>query len=562
MHDEIQRRVERIRRGRSELENHVIDEFFSGHISRREFVRAGSVVGLSLPLLSFIAACGGNAPSGGTSSSTGSTNVKKGGKVTVGLVTPAHELDPLKVSDEGGLALISQPGEFLADSNKNLTLAPRLAESWSANSDATMWTFKIRQGVTFNDGSPMNAEDVAATINLHADPANGSNALSAFKGVLSKGAAKATDATTVQVHLDAPYGNFPYLVSSDNYNLIILPKTYTGGFNKSWIGTGPWKVTGYQTGASLTTVRNEKYWDKSNMPALDAVDWKFFQDESPRILALQGNTLQIVSHFSPSNGQALFTDPNVTVIDVPTAQHRQVHMRTDMEPFTDKRVRQAVAMSLNRPQLVQGLLNGKAQVANDSPFFKIYPSSDTSVPQRTVDTNKAKQMLAAAGKSAGFPVTLSTWRGFEIPDYAQLIQSAVKPLGINIQLNITDASTYYGDAVFGKSPWLDSVMGITDYGHRAVPNVFLGAPLLSTGVWNSAHFKNPQYDALFNQYAAAIDVASQKKVSGQIEKLLLDETPIIFAYNYDILGASRSNITGVIITGIFQVDLRKAGFKS
>jgi peptide/nickel transport system substrate-binding protein len=105
-------------------------------------------------------------------------------------------------------------------------------------------------------------------------------------------------------------------------------------------------------------------------------------------------------------------------------------------------------------------------------------------------------------------------------------------------------------------------MGITDYGHRAVPNVFLGAPLLSTGVWNSAHFKNPQYDALFNQYAAAIDVASQKKVSGQIEKLLLDETPIIFAYNYDILGASRSNITGVIITGIFQVDLRKAGFKS
>src|SRR5438876_1070980 len=101
MQDEIQQRVDRIRRRRSELENHVIDEFFAGHISRREFVRAGSVVGLSLPLLSFLAACGGNAPSGGTSSS-GSTNVKKGGKVTVGLVTPAHELDPLKVSDEGG----------------------------------------------------------------------------------------------------------------------------------------------------------------------------------------------------------------------------------------------------------------------------------------------------------------------------------------------------------------------------------------------------------------------------------------------------------------------------
>ncbi|MDQ6771869.1 MAG: ABC transporter substrate-binding protein [Candidatus Dormibacteraeota bacterium] len=556
---DFQRQLDEVRGDRSEVQNHVIDELLAGRISRREFIRAGSVVGMSLPLLSFIAACGTSTPAG---SSGGGGSVKKGGKITVGLVTPAHEVDPFKVSDEGGLALISQMGEFLADSNKDLTLQPRLAESWKPNSDGTMWTFKIRTGVTFNDGTPMTADDVAFTINLHADPANGSNALSAFKGVLSKGAAKATDATTVEVHLDSANGNFPYLVSSDNYNLIILPKTYTGGFNKTWPGTGPWKVTAYQTGASMTTVRNPTYWDKSNTPPLDEVDWKFFQDESPRILALQGNTLQLVSHFSPSNGQALFSDSNITVIDVPTSQHRQVHMRTDMEPFTDKRVRQAVALSLNRPQLVQGLLNGKAQVANDSPFFKVFPSTDSSISQRTADMTKAKSLLSAAGKSSGFAVTLSTWRGFEIPDYAQLIQSAVKPLGINITLNITDASTYYGDAVFGKSTWLDSNMGITDYGHRAVPNVFLGAPLVSTGVWNSAHFKNDQYDALFKQYVAALDLTAQKKVSGQIQQLLLDETPIIFAYNYDILGASRSNLTGVIITGIFQVDLRKAGFKS
>ena len=79
MQDEIQQRVDRIRRNRSELENHVIDEFFAGHISRRELLRAGSVVGLSLPLLSFIAACGGNAPSGGTSSSGSANGLRTGG---------------------------------------------------------------------------------------------------------------------------------------------------------------------------------------------------------------------------------------------------------------------------------------------------------------------------------------------------------------------------------------------------------------------------------------------------------------------------------------------------
>jgi peptide/nickel transport system substrate-binding protein len=106
------------------------------------------------------------------------------------------------------------------------------------------------------------------------------------------------------------------------------------------------------------------------------------------------------------------------------------------------------------------------------------------------------------------------------------------------------------------------VMGITDYGHRGVPNVYLGAPLVSTGTWNSAHFKNPKYDDLVKQYVAAVDLQAQKKLSGQIEQLLLDETPIIFAYNYDTLGGVRSNIANVVLTGYGQVDLRKAGIKA
>jgi peptide/nickel transport system substrate-binding protein len=560
MHDEIQRRVDGIRRSRSELENHVIDEYFAGHISRREFVRAGSVVGLSLPLLSFLVACGtGAQPSGGTGQTTG--NVKKGGKAAVGIVKPATALDPLKVDDEGGLLLLGQVGEYLAWSDPNLKLRPVLAEKWSPNSDGSVWTFKVRQNVKFNDGSALTADDVAASINLHADPANGSNSLSAFKGVLSKGAAKATDSSTVEVHLDAPNGNFPYLVSSDNYNLIILPKSYNGGWEKSFVGTGPWKVSSYQTGVSMSVQRNPSYWDSSNNPPLDSVDYKFYNDEQPRVLALQGNSVQIVSHFSASGGQALFTDPNITVLDAKSAAHRQLHMRTDMEPFTDKRVRQAIALAISRPDMVNGLLSGKAQVANDSPFFKLFPSTDQSVSQRAQDANKAKQLLSAAGKTA-FTVTLSTWRDFEIPDLAQLVQSAAKAIGVTINLNITDAGTYYGDAVFGKSPWLDSVMGITDYGHRGVPNVFLGAPLLSDGAWNSAHFKNPQYDQLYKQYVAAVDLQAQRKIAAQIEQLLLDETPIVFPYNYDFIGGTRNNMLNVEITGMGHLNLRQAGFKA
>jgi len=561
--DDIQQRVDAVRRRRSELENGVIDEFFSGRLSRREFVRAGSVLGMSLPLLSFLVACGSGGTSTGSSPSSATGSVKKGGKISAASQKPTGAIDPLKVSDQGGLLVLALVGEFLTWSGADNKLRPALAQSWSPNSDGSVWTFKIRNGVTFNDGTPMTATDVAYTINLHADPANGSNALSAFKGVLSKGGARATDPTTVQVTLEAPNGNFPYLVSSDNYNLNILPNNFDpASFEKTFPGTGPWKVTNYQTGASVSTVRNPSYWDKGNTPPLDAVDWKFYADEQPQILAVQSNNVQLVGFISASAAQSLGGNGNVNVIDVRSAAHRQVHMRTDMEPFTDKRVRQAMALALNRPEIVQGLENGKAQIANDSPFFKVYQSTDPSVPQRSQDINKAKQLLSEAGKSGGFTVTLTTERLQEIPDYAQLIQSAAKKIGVTVNLSITDSATYYGDAVYGKSPWLDSVMGITDYGHRGVPNVFLTAPLGSAGTWNSAHFKNPQYDQLVAQYVRTIDLAGQKKVAGQIQQLLLDETPVIFAYNFDWLGAVRSNLLNVELTATGQVNLNKAGLKA
>jgi peptide/nickel transport system substrate-binding protein len=155
-------------------------------------------------------------------------------------------------------------------------------------------------------------------------------------------------------------------------------------------------------------------------------------------------------------------------------------------------------------------------------------------------------------------VTLTTERYLEIPEYAQLIQNWVKEIGIELELNILDQGGYYGDAVFGKSNWLDSVMGITDYGHRGVPNVFLAAPLKSDGTWNAAHFKNKDYDTLANSYIAALDLEAQKADAGKIQKLLLEETPVIFGYFYDYLTATAKGVAGVQPTAMSQLFLEKA----
>jgi peptide/nickel transport system substrate-binding protein len=158
----------------------------------------------------------------------------------------------------------------------------------------------------------------------------------------------------------------------------------------------------------------------------------------------------------------------------------------------------------------------------------------------------------------GFHTTLTTEKYLEIPDFAVLIQNAVKPIGGAIKVNVLDQGAYYGDAVYGKSPWLDSDMGITDYGHRGVPNVFLSAPLMSDGTWNAAHFKNGEYDKLVAGYIAALDIEAQRAAAGNIEKLLLDETPVLFVYFYDFLTATKKGVTGVQPTAMGHLLLGKA----
>jgi peptide/nickel transport system substrate-binding protein len=563
--DEIQRRVDEIRAQRSEIENHVIDEYRAGYIGRREFMRRGAVVGMSLPLLSFLAtACGSGEKSDTSEGGTPATSAKvtPGGTIRAGLNAPASDLDPIKVNNQGALAVLSQSGEFLIFSDRELKPIPRLAESWEPNEDGSKWTFKIRQGVKFQDGKPMTAEDVAATFNLHADPDNGSNALSAFTGVLSKGGAQATDESTVVFELDAPNGNFPYSTSSDNYNLIIQPKgADPTKWSKTFPGTGPWKMEKYTPNVGVTYTKNPDYWDKERQPKPDRNELKFYEKEDAAILGMQGGEVDVLAQFSPVNGKALLTDPNITVIELRASQHRQLHMRTDKEPFSDKRVRQAVALLINRENIVKGLLEGKSDYGNDSPFAPVYPSTDKSVAQRQQDVEKAKALLSEAGKSS-FSMEIRGWNGFEMPQYAQLVQNDLKDAGISVSLNFTDAGSYYGDAVYGKSPWLDSTCGITEYGHRGVPNVFLNAPLKSDGTWNSAHFKNKQYDKLANDYIAALDLQSQRGFAKQIQELLLDEVPIVFAYFYVYLTATKPDIAGVDVSAMGHCDVSQAGTKA
>ena len=230
----------------------------------------------------------------------------------------------------------------------------------------------------------------------------------------------------------------------------------------------------YTPNSGVSFVKNPDYWDKSRIPKLDAQQVKFYPKEQAQVLALQSGDVDVLVHFSPTGGKSLLNDPNLTIIELRSSVHREMHMRNDKQPFDDKRVRQAMALAVDRKALVDGLFAGKADIGNDSPFAPGVP------------VHRQERRAASAGPGQGQGADAAGGRQQRVGDDRHVgrlraLRSRPAPaelraeIGIKLKPNVTPAGTYYGDAVFGKSPWLDSVMGITDYGHRGVPNLFLNA---------------------------------------------------------------------------------------
>jgi peptide/nickel transport system substrate-binding protein len=556
------RQLDELREGRTELENHHIDELRAGSVNRRDFLRRASVIGISAPLAgAIVAACGGANSAGGSSASAsaggGAGKPTSGGTLRLALLAPGAQINPLTTNDTGNV-MLTQTGEYLVfDSNLHLELQPMLATKWTHNGDGTVWTFTLRQGVKFSNGQPMTADDVVWTFQQQSDPKNAANALSAFTGVLKPEGVVKVDTHTVAFHLESANGNFPYLVSSDNYNTIIVPKnTDFGKWQDTFIGTGAFKLKSYQPNFGASFVRNPHWW--GGQPHLDGSQFSFYASAQPQVVALQGGQVDVIVQFAAAGGQALLNNPDFKVLNYKASVHRELSMRCDQAPFSDARVRRAVALSLDRPAMVKALLNGYGSIGNDNPFAPLFRSTNTSVPQRTQNLAEAKKLMVQAGHANGVSAPLYTEQNQEMPLLAQSIKGYAAKIGVDFNLKVESQDQYFGKSTFGQSDWLDGTASLVDYGDRGVPNVFLGPPLQTGGAWNAAHFSNKTYDNLVKQYVAAVDLSVQRKVAGQIETLLLQETPIVIPYFLDGLTVSTQKVFGLNPTAIPQLYIDRA----
>lgn len=291
--------LDELRSRRGPLPEHVIDEFVAGGLSRRSFVQRAALIGLAMPAIGgILSAC-----SSSDSPGTGGAKGKTGATIKVGIAAPTAAPNPLLLNDSG-LQLLGQVGEALVYFDDDNVAQPWLATSWSANDDGSVWTFKIRQGVKFNDGTPMTADDVVYTYRSHANPKNSGNALSVFASTLDPDGVVKVDDETVVFNLKASSGSFPASVSQYNYNAIVVPKdTDFTQWSRDFIGTGPFKMKTFSQTQGAAFERNPHFWGDTPAPA--ALEYQFYDGEQSMAAALQARDLDCISQFTLSNSPQL-----------------------------------------------------------------------------------------------------------------------------------------------------------------------------------------------------------------------------------------------------------------
>jgi peptide/nickel transport system substrate-binding protein len=558
MDRETRRLVEEFRRNDAgPIENNLIDELVAGELDRQDFLRRAAVFGLGAGTIGMLLRYVGE-----TEPAFGATlaPAKVGGTLRVGTVAYNSSLEPYGLREAGSLGLAGIPGEYLTYTNNSLQVKPWLATTWKANKDLTVWTFQIRRNVKFHNGKTLTADDVVASFRQYLNQKT-SQILSALPATMIEpsGVVK-TGPYSVQFRLKAPNNAFPYLVSQTTYQAIIQPAAIAARpdtwVSSGMIGTGAFRLKS-QNKQRAELVRFNGYW--GGKAPLDRVVITFYADPAPMVLALRGGQLDVVVQMSPQQARSFKNNSRYRVYTVPVSSHNMFGLRVDTDPFKDARVRRAIALTLNRPDIINRVLLGAGALGNDSPFFSKYPSS-VPLPQRKQNIAQARTLLREAGQE-NLKFTITTHNQFDVPDYAAAIQAAARQAGITIDLDVMTYDDYYAAVGGGDyattTPWLNKPATITEYGARGAPNLYVTAAYQSGGIWNASKYSNNQFDAAARAYLGSADLKTQRKHAKTMETLLLRDTPVITAYFLAFTGASSSKVRNYAADPISHIRVAK-----
>jgi peptide/nickel transport system substrate-binding protein len=465
---------------------------------------------------------------------------KQGGSITVGLELDIAGFDPLKVGvfDTASYTAAAAIFDTLTTLDDKGEVKPELALSWTHSDDFKTWTFRLRPGVKFQDGTPFNAEAVKANFDRQKDPANKCRCAFYIAYVHD---VQAPDELTVVYNLNDPEVNQPALMTIQSTNNVVQSptawKTKGDDYNRNPVGTGPYILKSWSAGDRMVLEKNPDYWNKEHV-YLDRIVLKPLPDAQSRFASLQSGEADIVwdDEYDADNIQQAQKDPKLAVHAYAGSGAQVYAFNTKVAPFDDVRVRQALVMAIDRTRMSQAITNGLSRPASnpygDGSWVKC--KDDGALPH---DIEKARALIKDYGKPVDFKmIVTATPRGRTI---GQVLQQFWKQVGANMEIEQIDQATIVPRAFmrqFQLTPW--RIVDLADPDPQMYANFHTGSPVAL------ANYSNPELDHLLEHARITADTAARIEDYCAVSRLINKEAVWFWTFQNTYYAISSARLKG------------------
>ena len=494
----------------------------TNRIDRRTFLGGASALGLSLASLP-MGAAGARAAA-----------PKKGGRLRVGITggNTTDTLDPATYEDAfmqlAGLGCLHN---YLTEIDAAGNLVPELAESWEGSDDAKTWVFKLRKDVAFHNGKTLDADDVIASLNHHRTEDSKSAAKPLVTPITS---IAAEDKHTLVIELASGSADFPFLLS--DYHLAILPADGDRlAHAQDGVGTGGYALVDYEPGVRLLAKRNPNYW-KAGRAHFDEVEVIGVGDISARTNALRTGEVDLMNRCDLKTVHLLERTAGIEVAEVTGTKHFTYPMLTQVDPLTDRDVRMALKLAVDREALLKSVLQGHGALGNDHPIGSANRFYASDIPQRQYDPEKARWHLKQAGQE-GLKIQLHVGEIFDgAVDSAVLYREHAAKAGIELEVVRVPTDGYWSNTWL-KQPWCAAY-----WSGRATEDWMFSTGYEAGAPWNDMQWDHERFNMLLKEARVELKEERRRELYGEMQRIVRDDGGVVIPLFANYVYASSDRL--------------------
>ena len=504
----------------TEYDKALVEKAVKNKHSRRDVLKLMAVTGVSLATAQNLLSTGGKAMA---------STPKKGGsaRFAADVHGPDDQLDPPLFTSSVDYSRGRATYNSLVQHSDDLVPQPELAEEFGPNADASEWTFKLRKGVTFHDGSPFTADDVIYSLNRHL----GEDSISTVKSVLASIKEwKKVGPHEVKAILHAPNSDLPTLLG------IFQTKIHKAGGPGNGIGTGPFLLEAFEPGIKSVHVRNENYWRDG--PNLDALEITAITDPVARVNAVIANDIQMMIRVDPKAFRQIEDAPGVKLLSTPAAAQVGICCLKNTEPGSNDDFVKGMQYIMDRERIVNRILKGKGSIGNDTPIMSAHgPDWCSELPQREFDPDKAKFHFEKSGISSAEIHVAPVGPGIE--DVVLLAQVNCAKIGFDLKIKKVPNDGYWG------SVWMVEPINVVTWNMRPTAQSQMAIQFGPGAAWNDTYWNNARMGELLTAVLSETDATNRHSMMCEMQTLIHEGSGMVIPAFTNINDAISENVMGV-----------------